>query len=232
MEMIRVDGVSTHLSSCLSVVQIHTRYIFFLSSTTDDTLYNIDHQYEQKGAIHLRRNTDLSKILEVSYQSSYQPHGRMCYQNCVEVSEWSEWGDCEATCGKGFMKRSLKPPAGVRIRKKHDCSQVEERALCEVCPCEEAIRTTTDLYQLEKPIETYFVYNGCQSTEVIRNKWCVGLCPDVNSVNKAIRWGVKTLRMICFDGRVVFHNVAIIEECGCVAQTVEEDDIFNSFFNR
>ena len=46
-----------------------------------DTLYNIDHQYEQKGAIHLRRNTDLSKILEVSYQSSYQPHGRMCYQS-------------------------------------------------------------------------------------------------------------------------------------------------------
>ena len=52
--------------------------------------------------------------------------------DCVEVSEWSEWGSCEASCGKGVMKRSLKPPPGVRIRKKHDCSKVEERALCEV----------------------------------------------------------------------------------------------------
>ena len=34
-EMIRVDGVSTHMNSCLSVVQIQTRYIFFLSSTTE-----------------------------------------------------------------------------------------------------------------------------------------------------------------------------------------------------
>lgn len=230
--IITVEGVSTHITSCLSVVKNYSRYIFFLSSTSDDLKYNIDHQYEQKGALQLRKNTDLSAILEVSYQSSFQPHGRMCYQNCVEVSEWSEWGSCEASCGKSVMKRSLKPPPGIRVRRKHDCSKVEEKALCEVCPCEEPIRSSSNIYELEKPIETYFVHDGCQSTEVVRNKWCVGLCEDHNSENVPIRWGVETFRMICYDGRVVFYNVAIIQECGCVRQNVDvnDDDIINSLF--
>ena len=75
---------STNINISLYVICcfFFTDSIFYwITSNFSDLKYNIDHQYEQKGALQLRKNTDLSAILEVSYQSSFQPHGRMCYQS-------------------------------------------------------------------------------------------------------------------------------------------------------
>ncbi|XP_024915604.1 WNT1-inducible-signaling pathway protein 2-like isoform X2 [Cynoglossus semilaevis] len=136
--------------------------------------------------------------------------------NCIEWT--SDWSLCSHSCGPGVSTRTTTRNRGCRL-------QTETR-LCQIRPCQTLLpgihRVEPGLSVCDgsftSPVSLTLEHQGCRSLRAYRPKFCALTCPERGCCSPS---HTRTVWLVfrCSQGRLIQHQVMMIESCSCTIAT-------------
>ena len=211
---------ATASAGCSQSLAEGNELTFFLMTTSSASIFNIALHPSFDGYAP-PSSIDVVGLRQSAYAHGMMPAGRVCPEDCITGSVWSEWGSCSETCGLGVVTRYLETRPNA-ARGGINCPSVVETARCNVKPCN-IVYDPAD--NSNKWRETYMLIGKCQTTRPIRHLLCTEICP-AGEENLPVSWTVRPERVICNGSTVKFRAVMITEECACKKVAVDDGPLF------